>query len=365
MYICPKCRKSLKNIKHRDGQFWSCPECHGRMATVSMLRKHISGGFMNRLWQKTLKSKTEGGRGCPSCMGRMREVEIQTPMSLLALDVCRSCQFVWFDAAEYGMTPNIPLPNQSVEKPPVMPKKSPVSFKTKTEPKVDERVFDREGPDNPWKYIPGFLGMPVEYDSGDISSPPWLTWVLSFVMVVVAALTFRDLAGPVEDYGMIPERWARYGGLTFITSFFLHAGLAHLLGNLYFFVVFGDNVEDHLGKGKFLLLLLLATVAGDVIHILGDPSSAVPAVGASGGISGVLAYYAVKFPRARLGFMYILFVYIRWIRIPAFVLFGFWIVLQMFGAMAQVEGFSNVSYLAHLGGVGVGIIFALLQRDKA
>jgi membrane associated rhomboid family serine protease len=145
-------------------------------------------------------------------------------------------------------------------------------------------------------------------------------------------------------------------------SFFLHGGIFHLLSNLCFLLVFGDKVEDDLGSGRFLLLLTMATVVGDIVHIAADPDSTLPCIGASGGISGVIAYYALKFPRARLGFLFWIFHVFRWVRAPAVVLFVVWIGIQLLGTSNQLAGISNVSYLAHLGGAAVGFVFWLVFR---
>jgi len=144
----------------------------------------------------------------------------------------------------------------------------------------------------------------------------------------------------------------------------LHGGILHLIGNMYFFLVFGDNVEDWLGEKRYLLLILFSLLAGDIFHILGDPSSTIPVIGASGGISGIIAYYALKFPHARLGILFGYYFHYDWIKMPAYVMFVIWIVLQMVGVWQQLAGYSNVSSLAHLGGAAVGVIFWYFTRDE-
>ena len=146
---------------------------------------------------------------------------------------------------------------------------------------------------------------------------------------------------------------ARHYGLTFITSFFLHGGIIHLLGNLYFLLIFGDNVEDFLGKAKYLLLIGLSAFAGDILHIVADPRAQVPSIGASGGIAGVLVYYCLQFPKAKVG----LLIWFRWIRIPVGWMLAFWVAGQILGTVKQLSGFGSVSALAHLGGAIVGVLF--------
>jgi len=118
-------------------------------------------------------------------------------------------------------------------------------------------------------------------------------------------------------------------------------------------------VEDWLGKGRFLLLLLLATLAGDVAHTLLDPNSTVPCIGASGGISGIIAFYAFKFPRVRLGLLLRIYVRFIWINLPAYAFFLIWMAMQFFGSLSQRANLSNVSSVAHLGGAAVGVAYWL------
>ncbi len=159
----------------------------------------------------------------------------------------------------------------------------------------------------------------------------------------------------------IPTEWYRVGGATLIASFFLHAGVWHLVGNTYFLVVFGDNVEDQLGWKRFAFLLLVAHIAGVAAHGLIDPRSSVPLIGASAGISGVIAYYAVAFPKARLG---VLFFFLFWLRLPAYAWLVLWGLFQLLTAHAQLAGTTNVSALGHLGGAAVGFVAALVVRRR-
>jgi len=100
--------------------------------------------------------------------------------------------------------------------------------------------------------------------------------------------------------------------MTFLTSFFLHADILHLVGNMYLLLAFGGGVEDYLSRKRFGLLLIAATLAGGLGHTILDPHSNIPLIGASGGISGIITFYALQFPRSRLGF----FIQYRWGTIP-------------------------------------------------
>jgi membrane associated rhomboid family serine protease len=166
----------------------------------------------------------------------------------------------------------------------------------------------------------------------------------------------------VNDYGLIPALAGRWHGLTFFTSFFLHAGVFHLIGNLYFLCICGDNVEDFLGWPRYLLLIVLAAFAGDLLHLVADPRSNIPSIGASGGIAGVIVFYALQFPHIRLGFLFRYWFYFRWIRLPAWFALVLWLLFQFIDAGQQLTGASAVSSLAHLGGAVVGLLAWLLWR---
>ena len=171
---------------------------------------------------------------------------------------------------------------------------------------------------------------------------------------------FGNLEKAVHNFGLIPDLAWRYGGLTFVTAFFLHAGWGHLLGNAYFLLIFGDNVEDYLGRCRYTLLLLAATIGGGLVHVLWEPRSDISLVGASGGISGIITFYALQFPHARIGFL----VRFRWDTIPVWGGLLLWALMQAVGAWLQIMGSSDVSSLGHLGGAAVGVVCWLSWRKR-
>jgi membrane associated rhomboid family serine protease len=206
--------------------------------------------------------------------------------------------------------------------------------------------------------------MPVEYERGRFKEAPWATWMLVAFVCGFSIRGFFDLTAAVEQYGLIPAAALRHHGLTLLTSFLLHGDPFHLFGNMYFLFVFGDNVEDYLGKVRYAAMILLAAFSGDIAHIAVDPHSDIPLIGASGGISGIVAFYALKFPKARLGILFRFgLIPIRWFRFPAYAFVAFWIILQLLGAYLQIAGVSSVSALAHLGGAATGLLFWLVYRQ--
>jgi membrane associated rhomboid family serine protease len=185
-----------------------------------------------------------------------------------------------------------------------------------------------------------------------------------------AAVRFVYLYGliPLEISSgdlMVPHPVPLYG--TILTSMFVHGGLFHLAGNMLYLWIFGDNVEDRLGRVRYLLFYLLSGVGAAAAQILSDPHSKIPMVGASGAISGVLGAYLLLYPHARVVTLVFFGWLVRVIEIRALIVLGFWIVVQLVSGLltwgAQVGG---VAWFAHVGGFVAGLVMVLpLRRREA
>lgn len=151
---------------------------------------------------------------------------------------------------------------------------------------------------------------------------------------------------------------------TLLTSIFVHGGLFHIGGNMLFLWIFGDNVEDRFGHLVFFVFYLLAGVAASMAHIMLEPESTVPMVGASGAIAGVLGAYFLLFPRAQVNTLVILPLYISMVRLPALLFLGFWFFLQVLNTgVSSASGASGgVAWFAHVGGFVVGLAGALAYK---
>lgn len=180
------------------------------------------------------------------------------------------------------------------------------------------------------------------------------------------------------EWGMVPLRLtlSLQGGDdlvpawgTLLTSTFLHGGWAHLLGNMWYLAIFGDNVEDRLGRLRYLIFYLAAGLAGGLLHYGFSSASRVPTVGASGAIAGVLGAYVVAFPRARVLTLVPLFPFFQLMALPAAIVLGVWFLFQFFSgalslAWSSAEG--GVAWWGHVGGFGFGLIaMALAGRRPA
>jgi membrane associated rhomboid family serine protease len=169
----------------------------------------------------------------------------------------------------------------------------------------------------------------------------------------------------IAVYGVVPDR---FEGSDLLTSMFLHGGWLHLIGNMWFLWIFGDNVEDILGHWKYLLFYIACGVAAGLAHVALNPGSRVPTIGASGAIAGVMGAYLIKFPRARIHTLVPIFVFFTTIEIPAVLMLLYWFVIQLFSGIGEI-GYSHVSrggvaYAAHVGGFVAGMLLILMLRTK-
>jgi membrane associated rhomboid family serine protease len=214
---------------------------------------------------------------------------------------------------------------------------------------------------------------------------PIVTWALigANLLIFVGSLSLGNTGAEamVMRFGVIPDvivhgNWgvARASGgaigswITPLTSMFLHGGLLHLGSNMLFLHVFGDNVEDALGRGRFLLFYTVCGIGAVVGQILVDPNSMVPMIGASGAISGVLAGYLTLFPHARVVTLIPIFIFIHFMEVPAGIFIVLWFVLQLVQGYLSLgiiaEGGGGVAWFAHIGGFLAGLVCVRMMYRK-
>jgi len=152
--------------------------------------------------------------------------------------------------------------------------------------------------------------------------------------------------------------------LTLFSSMFLHGGFLHLIGNMLYLWIFGNNIEDTLGHFRFLIFYLLVGLSAALIQVLSDPQSTTPMIGASGAVAGILGAYLLLFPHARILTLMFIFIFIRMIRIPALIVLGFWFLVQLLSVTSGFE--TGVAFFAHIGGFVAGLILVkVFQPQKA
>ncbi|MCZ6779167.1 MAG: rhomboid family intramembrane serine protease [Acidobacteriota bacterium] len=204
----------------------------------------------------------------------------------------------------------------------------------------------------------------------------WLTWILIAANFAVFALEVwrsgsiispadaQAMHGIFQKFGLIPARllggsggfpgWLSGDGLVpLLTSPFLHASLMHLLGNMLYLWIFGDNIEDSMGHGRFLAFYFVCATVAALSQTLANPQSIVPMIGASGAVSGILGAYCIRFPRAKVLVLFYFFFFARVVRVPAFILLGLWFFVQL---VLAANGGGGVAWHAHLGGFVCGAL---------
>lgn len=174
-------------------------------------------------------------------------------------------------------------------------------------------------------------------------------------------------ASAVASFGLVPAEAAAGRVWPFVTSMFMHGGWFHLIGNMWYLWIFGDNVEDRLGPVKFVIFYLACGLIGNFGHFIFNTTSSVPAVGASGAIAGVLGAYLISYPMARILVVIPLFLFIHFLTVPALVVLGFWFIVQLASgafSLAHSGLYGGVAWWAHIGGFLGGLALLNLFRPR-
>ena len=186
----------------------------------------------------------------------------------------------------------------------------------------------------------------------------WIYFEMFFSATVSPELVFNQYG--LVPYNLIHSPVTEYPAI--YSSMFIHSGFFHLAGNMLYLWIFGNNIEDVLGKFRFILFYLVCGTIAALGHIATNTDSIIPMIGASGAVSGVLGAYLVLFPFARVKTLIFIIIFVTVIRIPALVLLGLWIALQVLNGIAASDGSAGVAWFAHIGGFLAGMILILPFR---
>ncbi len=197
---------------------------------------------------------------------------------------------------------------------------------------------------------------------------------LNYLLIIITVYVFIQQIGSPDQltssYALIPANVATSNYMSllpFVTAIFLHGGFLHIISNMWFLKVFGDNVEDALGPIAFLLLYFTAGIAGNLIQYLFMQSTTIPMLGASGAVAGILGCYYVLFPQARIKTLLFLFFFMTFTEISATFMLGYWFLLQIISAVGSVGAISDqggVAFFAHVTGFIVGLIFGKIYKGR-
>lgn len=209
------------------------------------------------------------------------------------------------------------------------------------------------------------------WDSEPRTSRPLVTQGLILLNVCVFGyelwLDEFSLNHLLATWGTVPRA---FSPLTLLSAMFLHGGWMHLLSNLWFLWVFGDNIEDTFGPLNYLVFYFLCGITGGLSHVLLHPDSALPAIGASGAISGVMGAYLILFPRSRITTLVPILLFVTTIDVPAVLMIGYWFVVQIFSGFGNLAfagaDAGGTAWFAHIGGflTGILLVFSLPRRPR-
>lgn len=344
MVRCPRCTYPLDLYTHAEVELDHCRRCGGNFLDPGEANLLFGSHAEPERWRESHASRSLGNSDlfCPKDRHVLEAFEVVFENEKAEVDVCTHCHGMWLDRTEGQRLYDVAA-------------------------RAAEHARQRDsGEISPGirSYVFQLLtGFPVEAWNPVRTRP-----VVVYALVTILALVF---AGQLAARVLVPEWWGAHHDLfmmvpvdvlnghhlwTIVSCAFLHGGFMHLIGNAYFLWIFGDNVEDELGPGRFLVLYAVALLSGSLLHFAFNANSDIPMLGASGAIAGVMGAYLVLFPHVKL---YVMIVFVRF-RIRVFWYLGFWIAYQFL--MFAIGGV-GVAWLAHAGGFFAGAIAAWIFKS--
>lgn len=365
---CPSCSGRLREIKSKTALVDICRDCMGIWFDsgefVDFARKLTESEKISptetRLFEPrkvhTLEKVKEQTKTCPRCNQAMKRFNYSYDSNVF-LDKCPNCKGIWTDGGEIQQVARYLKDDPRIKS----------IGKDLAEQK--RNMEDLQG----WGGFSRTMGMPVSpyilympkiilplSDENPRERFPFLT--ISIITICIAAFMSQayfvsDLKSFFNFYGLVPEHFFSIG---LVTSMFLHAGIIHLIGNMLFLWIFGDNVEDRFSRLGFIIFYISCGLTASVLHTLFHLNSSIPAIGASGAVSGIMGAYLIFYPKAEVN---ILFIY-RIIHVPAFLYLLIWFVFQLFFALVTFtsDAASGVAWIAHIGGFVFGCLVAYFKK---
>lgn len=363
---CPVCSCRLRQVKSRNVEIYICSNCTGvwfdsgelQIFLHNLVKRQEISPEPTRLFTprdvETTDYSVAEKRICPKCGVVMRTFNYAYDSNVF-VDKCPQCEGIWTDAGEakrlarYLKTdPKAALVAQHIAK-----------RQQHLDELKDLQDLSHALRRNAWaaSSMPNLI-LPV---GDDIDREKYPIVTLSIIVSCIAVFSFEffgvhDIENFVNRYGFIPSDFFSIG---LITSMFLHGGFFHLLGNMYFLWIFGDNVEDRFGYVWYLLFYLGADIAANIIYTIFHMGSTIPCIGASGAISGVMGAYSVFYPNAKLKML----IFYHLVPVPASIYLSIWFLMQIsYSVIAFQSGDYGVAWLAHVGGFVFGMAAAYLVK---
>lgn len=330
---------------------WACPTCHGRAIGIGLLRRSSQWAWFKEFWARASEASIEASK-CPSCRQAMVVVEGD-----VAAELCRRCQLSWIESADYESVPVLHerrlqrLPQEALER---LGRVEAERIAADYNRRFGQQISAADA----LPLVPGLAGLPLEAEQRTLTRNPWVTWGLTFVLFFIGLWSLVE-PDSARGFGVVATEIDRLSGATLITAMFVHAAVFQFATNLYFLLIFGDNVEDHLGGATFALLLFVGGFAGNLLHALLGAGTSQVLMGASGAVSAVVVFYACLFPNAQLRYIRLT----RWHTMPAVAGLLFWLLTKL----VSTQGFfgrAEPSVWPYVGGLVTGAAFWWFLRQR-
>jgi len=342
MQNCPSC-SSVSMSKHdfHQQEVDKCQQCHGLWFERGELNSALSVAdndddevdLERHLGDKLGTSE----RHCHVCDQGMDRYHLMAGFEV-EVDTCTSCYGVWLDHEELE--------------------------KVVQSPAIGQALLELDKPVRKRTWLFQILSqMPVEYNL-KTKNTPWVMYgllILNFMIFISYTVGLVGESFAYDNFALHSDEVSKGQQLwTLITHMYMHGGIMHIIGNMYFLYIIGDNLEDVLGRGKFILYYTICGLAAAAAQIIADPSSPIPMVGASGAIAGLFGMYLLWFRHASLTLMII--VYQK--KVSPMIFFAVWLAFNILGLYLAQQGGGGVAYWAHIGGFIAGLIIGLSLKQK-
>ncbi|MCD6288753.1 MAG: rhomboid family intramembrane serine protease [Candidatus Hydrogenedentes bacterium] len=373
--LCPVCSVHLKRQTYLGVDIDICEQCKGVWFDRDEMSEFLDAYIATNesVPNAPVRINQPGGcpttvqqaaRFCPRCGVNMRVVNYAYDSNIF-VDRCEECGGTWVDGDEVVQLASFCKGNPKLDKLGVSMAKHVKNVRETAE--MIDGIRDVIHPNSmlsTWLFfVMPFWLIPIG-DSTERKSVPWCTLGLILANVAVMFYVFcfvTDMDAFWAQYGSIPALiWKGNDLYRFITSMFIHAGIFHILGNMLFLGVFGDNVEAGFGHIKFILFYLVCGICSDLVFAAMHPAMTDPVIGASGAIAGVIGAYFVLYPEAKVK----TFVYGRVVTVPAVLYLGLWFLMQLvyLHIHTTYEAALGVAFAAHVGGFVTGLVLAIAVK---
>lgn len=366
--LCPRCRAPLSGSDHQGVVTLVCPACRGLFLRGKDLRSQFGPAVHLIESAERALDQAAAALACPAGCRAMRRRFVPAARGGIHVDVCPVCDGVWLDHGEVRA-----ILDSARKRSGLHARRRPAVDAAELTEEATGRVSrsdiavgmaDSDDPDQKdswgWWIFSFVTQLPLE-GYNPVQRTPFAVWGLMAVCVALFGVQLSVGHTVIEQLGLVPRLLVEEhdGPARMIASMFLHGDWLHLLGNLYFLKVFGDNVEDRLGRVPFLVFYVACGLAADFAHVTSDRLSTIPTIGASGAIAGCLGAYLVLFPGATVGISPSLFTLFRVIRVGASLYLPWFLIWQVIAA--QLYPRAGIAWWAHIGGFVAGMILALLM----